>query len=174
MKIRVVRDGDLRAVARLARSSGTFSEEEARAIIDNAHAATEDPRFMRVLCAEDAARVVGVIQYSPNETNRHSVELHWLCVASEARGLGIGTSLLCHMEFDVLRKGYGLILLDTHSSAPFKAARAFYERHGYRRVATIPGYFAKKDDKVIYLKRLRRSVNRFVAAQRGRFAVAAK
>ncbi len=42
----------------------------------------------------------------------------------------------------------------TVSRADYAPTRAFYERRGYARVATIPGYYAPSDDLVIYLKDL--------------------
>jgi len=52
--------------------------------------------------------------------------------------------------------GGRLIVVETSSRAEYDATRRFYEAKGYKRAATIPGYYAPADDLVIYLKDLTR------------------
>ncbi len=63
-------------------------------------------------------------------------EIKLLWVADRRRGAGIGHRLLRTAEIEAVRRGCGLIVLATHS---FQAP-SFYERQGFRTVATVNDY----------------------------------
>jgi hypothetical protein len=46
------------------------------------------------------------------------------------------------------------VVVETSSRADYAPTRAFYERRGYARTASIPAYYEPDDDLVIYLKDL--------------------
>ena len=73
-----------------------------------------------------------------------------LWVASAHRARGLGRELLARAEAEALRRGCGETILLTHD---FQAP-AFYERTGYRCVASIPGWPAGHANHV-YRKTLR-------------------
>jgi ribosomal protein S18 acetylase RimI-like enzyme len=60
--------------------------------------------------------------------------LDGLCVAAEARGMGIGTALLAALGEDGRRRGYRALRLDVVDTNP--RARALYERLGFRAIRT--------------------------------------
>ena len=72
----------------------------------------------------------------------------------ERQGAGIGTQLLGAVEAELTAEGCRLIVVETSSRAAYEPTRRFYERRGYTRAATLPGYYAPGDDLVIYLKEL--------------------
>lgn len=63
-------------------------------------------------------------------------EVKVLWVAEGHRGRGLGRRLLQAAEDEALRRGCTQVVLTSHS---FQAP-GFYERLGYRRLATIPDY----------------------------------
>jgi GNAT superfamily N-acetyltransferase len=72
-----------------------------------------------------------------------------LWVDAAHRGRGLGRALLRTAEAEAERRGCEQVVLSTHSfQAPL-----FYERMGYRRRATIPGW-PKGHADVVYVKRL--------------------
>ena len=73
-------------------------------------------------------------------------------VRSHLQGQGIGAALMKRIEQALSNER--LLLVETSSLAEFAKARAFYVKCGYELVATIPGYWAKGEDKVIFSKRL--------------------
>ncbi len=45
-----------------------------------------------------------------------------------------------------------LVVVETAGRSDYAGTRAFYARHGYRVVATIPGFYAPGDDQVTLVK----------------------
>ena len=63
-------------------------------------------------------------------------EIKTLWIAESWRRQGLGKRLLQAAENEAVRRGCGIVVLSSHS---FQAPE-FYERQGYRRVATVDGY----------------------------------
>jgi ribosomal protein S18 acetylase RimI-like enzyme len=76
------------------------------------------------------------------------IELLWL--ASRARGVGLGSSLIKEAERRAQRRGSRVIHLNTYS---FQAP-AFYESQGYKLIGTMSGS-PKGASRHFYFKRLR-------------------
>ena len=58
----------------------------------------------------------------------------------EALRTGVATRLLQHLINEATRRGYARLYLETGSTAPFTAALALYEKHGFRRCAAFGDY----------------------------------
>jgi ribosomal protein S18 acetylase RimI-like enzyme len=79
--------------------------------------------------------------------------LKLLGVAADARGCGVGSALLDHVEGRTLADGQrDLILLVSDFNM---AAQHFYRRHGYRREGMLRDYVVPGIAELIYRKRLR-------------------
>ena len=76
-------------------------------------------------------------------------EIGRLWVEASQRGKGLGSALMAAAEGEAIRRGCTQIVLSTHS---FQAP-AFYEKLGFRRVATIPNY-PRGHEQVLYIKDL--------------------
>lgn len=76
-------------------------------------------------------------------------EISRLWVHESLRGTGIGSRLMRAAEDEAIRRGCTQMVLSTHS---FQAP-AFYERLGFRRLATIPNY-PKGSEQHFYIKDL--------------------
>ncbi len=109
-----------------------------------------------VLAARHRGRIVGSVQLGlatpPNQPHRADVKK--LLVHREARRLGIGAALMAAIEHAAARRGRTLLVLDTASAD----AERLYDRGGWVRVGTIPGYalwpHGPPCDTVIFWKRL--------------------
>jgi ribosomal protein S18 acetylase RimI-like enzyme len=75
-------------------------------------------------------------------------------VNNQRQGAGVGTQLLHEVESRLAAHGARLVVVETSSRADYAPTRRFYEKRGYTRAATIPGYYAPGDDLVIYTKDL--------------------
>ncbi|MGE0154565.1 MAG: GNAT family N-acetyltransferase [Reyranellaceae bacterium] len=93
----------------------------------------------RLWVAERAdGAILGMIGMAPAADG--GVELHKLYVARAARRLGLASRLLALVEDEARARGAAFIELKTDTR--FRAAHAFYERHGFAR---LPGEWPLHD-----------------------------
>jgi GNAT superfamily N-acetyltransferase len=96
-----------------------------------------------LLVAEDAEGIVGTVQLVLDlpENQPHRADLSKMLVHRRARRRGAGAALLRGAE-DVARStGRSLLVLDTASAD----AERLYERGGWQRVGTVPGFALMPD-----------------------------
>ena len=79
-----------------------------------------------------------------------------IAVLPECRGRGIGSKLLEMLEDRLREAGFYIIFLETWVSN--RAARAFYEKRGYRPLLVLPRYYEWGEDAILYAKLLVGSV----------------
>jgi hypothetical protein len=58
------------------------------------------------------------------------------------------------MESEIARNGGGLVRVETGSREGHGGAVLFYDRIGFERMVTIPGFYAPGDDLLIFTKRV--------------------
>ena len=139
---------------RLTAATGRFRPEEvatALELLDDSLAGNEDYRF---LGAYDGDEIVGYACWGETPGTRGTCDLYWIVVDPMRQKQGIGTELLRAVEQRLRDEGCRLIVVETSSRDDYAPTRAFYERRGYTRAASIPAYYAPGDDLVIYLKDL--------------------
>jgi GNAT superfamily N-acetyltransferase len=92
-----------------------------------------------VLVAEDDHGICGTVQlvFDLPENQPHRADVAKMLVHRRARRRGVGAALLRAAEAAARECGKTLLVLDTVTDSP--AAR-LYERLGWVRVGTIPGY----------------------------------
>lgn len=142
----------------LTAATGLFRPAEvavAAELLDDSLAGDDD---YRLLGAYRADELVGYACWGPTPGTEGTYDLYWIVVDPARQGQGVGTELLTAVEQELAREHGRLLVVETSSRADYAATRAFYERRGYARAATIPGYYAPGDDLVIYLKDLTRGV----------------
>lgn len=143
---------------RLTAATGLFRPEEvgvAVELLDASLAGDDDYRFIG---AYDGEELIGYACWGPTPGTVGTADLYWIVVDTARQRRGIGTQLLAEVEQRLTADGCRLIVVETSSRADYAPTRAFYERRGYARAATIAGYYAPGDDLAIYLKDLRHGV----------------
>lgn len=92
-----------------------------------------------VLVAEEAGRLVGTVQVvlSMPENQPHRAEIAKLLVHPQSRRRGVGEALMRVAESVARKAGKSLLVLDTATGG---AAERLYDRLGWTRCGTIPGY----------------------------------
>jgi ribosomal protein S18 acetylase RimI-like enzyme len=109
-----------------------------------------------LLVAEEDARVVGTVQviFDMPENQPHRGDVAKMLVHRSMRNRGLGEALMRAAEEAARSAGRTLLVLDTASDA----AERLYERCGFQRVGTIPGYALLPQggycDTVYFYKRL--------------------
>ena len=138
----------------LVRGTGLFREAEIRTAVELLDEALDGDDDYRFLGAFDGADLVGYACYGPTPDTRGTFDLYWIAVDRSRQGSGIGTQLVAAIEQQLSAVGGRLIVVETSSRSEYAPTRAFYEARGYKRTATILGYYAPADDLVIYVKDL--------------------
>jgi GNAT superfamily N-acetyltransferase len=97
-----------------------------------------------VLVAVLDAAIVGMAHLAPSGAANaaHRAEVQRVAVADEARGRGVGRSLMAAVEEEALARGLTLLWLTTHDGT---AAASFYEAVGYTRLGVMPSYSRRPD-----------------------------
>ncbi|WP_371668008.1 GNAT family N-acetyltransferase [Streptomyces sp. NBC_00289] len=97
---------------------------------------------LAVWAARDGARVLGTVSLAfPDKPNsRHRAELVKLMVHRDARGHGLGRTLLETAESAAAATGVTLLHLDTETDSP---AESLYRSAGWTRAGVIPDYAAE-------------------------------
>jgi GNAT superfamily N-acetyltransferase len=109
-----------------------------------------------LLVAEDERGIVGTVQLVPAEPDNqpHRADVAKMLVHRRARRQGVGAALLEAAERSARTLGRTLLVLDTASAD----AERLYERRGWVRVGTVPGYALLPDgglcDTVFYYREL--------------------
>ncbi|MEV7423425.1 GNAT family N-acetyltransferase [Streptomyces sp. NPDC091212] len=96
---------------------------------------------LSVRVARSGGRVMGTVgvTYADKANGRHRAEIGKLLVHREARGRGLGRTLLTAAEEAAAGSGVTLLLLDTQTGSP---AEALYRSAGWTAVGVVPGHAA--------------------------------
>lgn len=138
----------------LVRDTGLFREAEVRTAVELLDEALDGDDDYRFLGAFDGDELVGYACYGPTPDTLGTFDLYWIAVDRTRQGEGIGTQLVTAVETTLSAIGGRLVVVETSSRDEYEPTRGFYEARGYRRTATIAGYYAPADDLVIYVKDL--------------------
>lgn len=167
LSLRDLTSADGSRIADLTRATGVFREEELEIAAEvfrdcvgapgptggetTPGAGPAEPRPYYALGAEADGMLVGWICWGSTPCTENTWDLYWMAVDPRAQGGGIGTALIEEMERR-LRGRARLVSVDTSGRPDYLPTRRFYERRGYRAVATVPNFYAPGDDQVIYTK----------------------
>ena len=104
-----------------------------------------------VLVAEQHGQVLGAAM-SFFRRGAKAARLYSIAIAHAARGQGLGAALLQAAEHEVRRRGCAAIKLEVRTDNA--SAIALYEKHGFRRVTCVPGFYENGMDAWRYEKPL--------------------
>lgn len=158
ISIRRARPADLPALVALENTTFTTDRMSARQLRRHVGGSSAE-----VLVAADGARVLGAALVFLRRGS-DVARLYSIAVDDAARGLGLGARLLDAAERRARRRGARVMRLEVRVDNA--AARRLYEAHGYRRVATLPGYYEDGADGERYERDLRVGVQQAAPAHR--------
>lgn len=157
MKFRTsVLPDDVMIVEEIVKSTGFFNpreEEIAIELIEERLLRGEASGYYFVF-AETKGKICAYSCYGPIDGTESSYDLYWIVTHNEFRGLGIGKALLAETEKQIAEAGGIGIYVETASKAQYAPTRYFYERNNYLLEARLKDFYAKDDDKLIYVKRV--------------------
>jgi ribosomal protein S18 acetylase RimI-like enzyme len=148
--------GDPAAVRRIVESTGFFRPDEvavAAELVETRLRDGEGSGYFFLFAAE-GAETVGYACYGPIACTIGSYDLFWIAVDRDHQGRGLGRRLLDEVERRIRDAGGRRVYIETSAQERYEPTRAFYRRCGYRVEATLAGFYAEGDDKVIFCRAL--------------------
>lgn len=146
--------GDGEAVRRIVTATGAFRPDEVDVAVE-----LVDERLARgaasgyeFVFAEVGGQAVGYSCFGPIACTVGSYDLYWIAVTPGEHRRGIGAALLAESERAIAAAQGRHIYVETSSTPRYAAARSFYERHHYERIATFTDFYEPGDSKVVYRK----------------------
>ena len=159
VRVRPLVPADRARVEAMTRAVGVFRDEEipvALEVFDLATGADPEGRIdpdYEHAGVEHQGSLAGWACWGHTPGTLGTFDLYWIVVDPACHGQGLGSALIDEMERRIGGRAR-LVLIETSGRADYAATRGFYERHGYRLVATIPGFYAPGDDRVTYGKQV--------------------
>lgn len=154
VKIRPVRAVDKAAIMRILNILPEFRPFEVVVAEEVLDACLKDGTASGyyTLVAEDSEGVVGYVCYGPTPCTQDTWDIYWLAVTPEKQGNGTGGKLMDTAEADISRQNGRLMVIETSSQPLYEKTRRFHARIGYQLAATVAGFYAPGDDKLILVK----------------------
>jgi ribosomal protein S18 acetylase RimI-like enzyme len=155
MHIRPLIEKDRIKISRLIKNGGIFIKEENRVameLVDDVlcHPGKSD---YQIFCAiKDPHHFAGYICFGPIPMTEGCYDLYWIAVDRKYSRNGVGGMLLEKMQTCISKRNGRRIYLDTSSTQPYKAARTFYEKHGFVLACVLRDFYRKGDHKMIFMK----------------------
>jgi ribosomal protein S18 acetylase RimI-like enzyme len=148
IRIRPARASDLDALVEL--ENGVFSSDRISARQLRHHLGSPGARILVAMHGRDIVAAAVVFFRAGSGIAR----LYSIAVAERARGWGVGARLLAAAEASARRLGRTAIRLEVRTDN--SAARALYERRGYRYFGLKKNYYEDGQDALRYEKALAR------------------
>ncbi len=146
--------GDREAVRAIVESTGFFSPAEvevADELVRERLGAGPASGYFFVFLERDG-QVLAYGCYGPIAATQGSFDLYWLAVHKAFQGQGLGRAVLVECEGRIGSEGGRRVYIETSGRPQYAPTRAFYERCGYVREATLKDFYGPGDDKAIYVK----------------------
>jgi ribosomal protein S18 acetylase RimI-like enzyme len=155
ISIRPTRVQEAAAILRLAAAEPLFTAEEADTVNELLTDYFEKPDHNGYffLTADLDGRVAGFACYGPTALTKGTFDLYWICVGRDFARRGIGKALMDRAQVEVRRAEGRLVVVETSGTPEYAPTRAFYEKLGYARVATVPEFYGPDNDLVIYTRK---------------------
>lgn len=156
LKIRLMTVEDKPAIMRILRNMPEFKPDEvavAEEILDS-YLRDSIKSGYHIYIAETDSLVTGYICYGPTPLTQNTWDIYWVAVAPDRQSQGIGKYLLATAETTIKESHGEMAIIETSSTPEYEATRYFYLAQGYELTCRIPDFYAKGDDKLIFVKRL--------------------
>ena len=148
---------DRKAIEKILRGTKAFHKHEidvALELLDDRLEKRAGSEYMFLFC-EYGGKTAGYACYGPITMTRGRFDLYWIAVDKAMQAKGVGSALLEEAEKEMARLGCKYVYAETASKPEYAPTREFYRKNGYSFVALVPEYFAKGDDKLIFMKTLK-------------------
>lgn len=149
--IRNTNASDTEALMSIVESSGQFDPESLDHVRSTLIEYLEGHSSGIWLTADDG-EPIGVAYCAPEPVTNGTWNLLMLWTRKDRMGQGHGRALVEKIEFELVRRGMRLLIVETSGLPEFESALAFYARIGFTPEARIRNFFAAGDDKIVLTK----------------------
>jgi len=150
---------DLGSIQEIIDTNPNFSPEEAKIAIELAQESLlkGDQSGYHFLLVEQGEKLIGYACFGRIPCTGSSFDLYWIAIHKEFQGLGLGKRLLKRVESLIVKMGGNRIYIETSSRNTYEIARRFYRHCGYLEAAVLKDFYSEGDDKVIFVKQIKKS-----------------
>ena len=155
--IRALSPQDRERIQEIIEQGGIFTREELRVALELLDIALDYPErdeYYALGAVGLDEWVVGYACFGHIPMMDRCFDLYWIAVDESCGRRGVGGRLLGRVETYVKARGARRIYVETSSTAPYGAARSFYDRHGFRVACVLTDFYRPGDDKMIYVKEM--------------------
>ncbi len=151
-KIRKVERKDIESLKLVLDSSGLFPSELLDDMISDylTNPSSKDIWFTTI----DNGTPISIGYCAPERLTEGTYNLYAIAVQKNLQGQGIGKEMMNYIENLLREKGNRILIVETSGTLEYKLTREFYYNCNYTQEAIIREFYARGDDKVIFLKKL--------------------
>lgn len=154
--LRPPRPSDRGRVSDIVRATGVFRPQEVDIALEVFDGAVQQPGvdYHALGAYDESHTLTGFACYGHTPGTEATWDLYWIAVDPGAHRRGLGRALMDACERTIAQAGGRLVVVETSSRPDYAPTRAFYEALAYEATARIAGYYAPRDDLIVYTKRL--------------------
>ena len=119
-----------------------------------ATAAPGAPDYELLGAYDGAGELLGYACFGPTPGTDRTWDLYWIATDATRHGEGVGSRLLLGMEELLAARGSRLVVAETSSRDDYDRTRRFYRSRGYAEAARLRDFYARGEDRIVYVKRL--------------------
>ncbi len=154
-----VLEQDLKEVEKILSSSGFFLAEEIKVgvelVLEHLQKGEKESGYSFLFAhVQEKEPPVAFSCFGPIPCTIHSFDLYWIAVLKEWRNKGLGKILVEKTEEEIQKKQGKLICIETSSKELYIPTQNFYKGRGYVLESCIEDFYAPKDNKLTFIKRL--------------------
>jgi len=146
---------DIEKVRKLTSEVGVFSDEEIYVSGEMVEDALKDSEYCSFIFLRDAEQnLVAYTSFGEIPFTNKRFDLYWIAVAKEWQNQKLASLILARTENEIRKLGGKKIYAETSGTESYQAARNFYLKSGFTKVAEIADYYKDGDNKVLFVKEL--------------------
>lgn len=154
--IRRMRYADRDPLLAMIKETGFFRADEveiAREVLDTS-VAEGDTGHYQTFVAKIGDEPAGWVSFGPTACTMGTYDIYWIVVSPRHQRSGIGRTLMDHAEQLIRQHSGHNIVIETSGRKIYDTTRQFYLKLGYKEAARLKDFYARQDDKVVYMKTL--------------------